>query len=164
VDPALNYPSRLQRKIDGGGYRYRIVNAGVSGDTSSQGLSRIPAIIELRPAVAIIELGANDGLRGLPADVTKQNLAAMVERLQFARAKVVLAGMQVPPNYGPQYANAFRNIFRDIAKQYRVALIPFFLDGVGGNAALNQDDGVHPTAEGYEIVVESVWKVLRPLL
>jgi acyl-CoA thioesterase-1 len=164
VDPALNYPSQLQKKIDAEGYRYRIVNAGVSGDTSDQGLDRLQTIVDLHPSIVILELGANDGLRGLPAEVTRQNLAAIVRRFQSAGAKVVLAGMQVPPNYGPIYTNAFRTIFKDIAKQYRISLIPFFLDGVGGNPELNQEDGIHPTAEGYEIVTKNVWKVLQPLL
>lgn len=164
VDPELNYPSRLQRKIDDGGYAYKVVNFGVSGDTSSQGLNRLESIIEIKPAIVIVELGANDGLRGVPAELTKQNLASIIERLQNDGAKAVLAGMQVPPNYGPQYTVAFGSIFRDVAKKYRVPLIPFFLAGVGGNASLNQDDGVHPTAEGYAIVVENVWKVLEPLL
>jgi acyl-CoA thioesterase I len=164
VDPEKNYPARLQEKIDAEGYHYRVVNDGVSGDTTDQGLNRIQSVIDLHPAIVIVELGANDGLRGLPAEATQQNLATMVQRLQSAGAKVVLAGMQVPPNYGPLYTSAFRNIFRDIAKLYRVPLIPFFLDGVGGNAALNQDDGIHPTVDGYEVVVNNVWKVLKPLL
>jgi acyl-CoA thioesterase I len=164
VDPSLNYPSRLQRKIDEAGYAYRVVNFGVSGDTSGQGLGRLDAIIKKSPKIVIVELGANDGLRGMPAEVTKQNLETIVERLQSAGVKVVLVGMQVPPNYGPQYAEAFRSIFRDTAKKYRISLVPFLLDRVGGNAALNQEDGVHPTAEGYKIVVENVWKVLQPLL
>ena len=164
VDARMNYPSQLQKRIDTGGYRYKVVSAGVSGDTSSQGLDRIRTILDLHPSIAIVELGANDGLRGLPAAATRQNLEAIVQRLQSAGVKVVLAGMEVPPNYGPQYASAFRNVFRDIAKQYDIPLIPFFLEGVGGNPALNQDDGIHPTAEGYTIVVGNVWKVLRPLL
>jgi acyl-CoA thioesterase-1 len=164
VDPSQNYPSRLQRKIDEAGYAYRVVNFGVSGDTSGQGLNRLDSIIENRPKIVIVELGANDGLRGMPAEVTKQNLATIVERLQAAGVKIVLAGMQVPPNYGPQYTGTFRSIFLDTAKKYRISLVPFLLDGVGGNAALNQEDGVHPTAEGYKIVVENIWKVLKPLL
>ena len=164
VDPDKNYPAKLQKKIDAEGYRYRVVNAGASGDTSDQGLNRIQSVIDLHPVIAIVELGANDGLRGLPAEVTRQNLAAIVQRLQSAGIKVVLAGMQVPPNYGPQYTNEFRNIFMDIAKQYGIPLIPFFLDGVGGVPSLNQDDGIHPTADGYDIVVNNVWRVLKPLL
>jgi len=164
VDPAWNYPSILQRKIDQEGYAYRVANFGVSGDTSGQGLNRIDSILKLKPEIVIVELGANDGLRGMPAAVTEQNLAAIVERFQAAGTTVVLAGMRVPPNYGPQYTAAFRGVFRDLAKKYRTPLIPFFLEGVGGNAALNQDDGVHPTAEGYKIIVENVWAVLHPLL
>jgi acyl-CoA thioesterase-1 len=164
VDPALNYPSRLQRKIDEEGYAYRVLNFGVSGDTSAQGLRRLDSILKIKPAIVIVELGANDGLRGMPAEVTKQNLTAIVERLQAAGVKVALAGMQVPPNYGPQYTVSFRSIFRDIAKKYRIPLIPFFLEDVGGYAALNQEDGIHPTAEGYKTVVENVWKVLEPML
>ena len=164
VDPDKNYPAQLQQKLDVEGYHYRVLNAGVSGDTTDQGLNRIQSVIDLHPAIVIVELGANDGLRGLPADVTRQNLNAIVQRLLSSGAKAVLAGMQVPPNYGPLYSRDFRNIYKDIAKQHSIPLIPFFLDGVGGNAALNQDDGIHPTADGYEIVVKNVWKVLKPLL
>ncbi len=164
VDASRNYPAQLQAKIDAAGYRYRIANAGVSGETSAQGLQRIQAVLELRPAIAIIEFGANDGLRGMPVEATRSNLAAMVNRLKSAGAEVVLAGMEIPPNYGPQYTSSFREIFRQVAKEHGIALIPFFLEGVGGHARLNQDDGIHPTAEGYAIVVENVWKVLLPLL
>ncbi len=164
VDPRENYPSKLQARIDAAGYRYRVVNAGASGDTSYQGLNRIQGIIELRPAVAIVELGANDGLRGLPAEATRRNLVAIVSQLQLAGAKVVLAGMQMPPNRGARYTKAFRQIFMEVADEYDAALIPFFLEGVGGRPELNQDDGIHPTAEGYDVIVENVWKVLQPLL
>jgi len=164
VDPAQNYPSKLQERIDAARYRYRVVNAGVSGDTSAQGLNRVQAVVALRPAIVIVEFGANDGLRGLPVDATRQNLVAIITRLQSASAEVILAGMQMPPNYGPRYTETFRNIFSDLSMQYRTALIPFFLEGVGGHAELNQEDGIHPTAEGYDIVVENVWKVLQPLL
>jgi acyl-CoA thioesterase I len=164
VDPAQNYPSKLQARIDGAGYSYRVINAGVSGDTSAQGLNRIQSIVMLHPAIVIVELGGNDGLRGLPPEATRQNLAAIISRLQFIGAKVILAGMQMPPNYGPQYTNAFRTLFKDLSKQYQAYLITFFLEGVGGHAELNQEDGIHPTAEGYDIVVENVWKVLKPLL
>jgi acyl-CoA thioesterase-1 len=164
VDPIENYPSKLQARIDAAGYRYRVVNAGVSGDTSSQGLNRIQNVIALRPAIAIVELGANDGLRGLPVEVTHRNLVAIVSRLQSAGAKVLLAGMRMPPNYGPEYTASFRKIFADVAEQCKASLIPFFLEGVGGHPELNQADGIHPTAEGYDVVVENVWKVLEPLL
>lgn len=164
VDPALNYPAQLQAKIDDAGYRYRVVNAGVSGDTSAQGLNRLDSVRRLRPAVVIVELGANDGLRGIPTSETKKNLAEIISTLSGDGAKIVLAGMEVPPNYGPEYTKQFRAVFTDLARQYGTALVPFFLQGVGGIPELNQDDGIHPTAQGYRIVTENVWKVLEPIL
>ncbi len=164
VQQNLNYPSKLQKKIDAAAYRYKIVNAGVSGETSSQGLNRVRSIVALRPVIVIVEFGANDGLRGIPVETTSQNLEAIISRLQEAGAKVVLAGMMVPPNYGPQYANSFQSIFPGVAKKTGAVLLPFFLEGVGGHPELNQEDGIHPTAEGYDIVVENVWRVLKPLL
>ena len=164
VDPAQNYPSKLQAKIDAHGYRYRVLNAGVSGETTSQGFDRAQAYNYPPPAIAIVELGANDGLRGLPVENTRSNLAAIVSLFQSMGAEVILAGMEVPPNYGPLYASSFRKIFQSVSKEYNAFLIPFFLEGVGGHPHLNQDDGIHPTAEGYDIAVENVWKVLEPLL
>jgi acyl-CoA thioesterase-1 len=164
VDPAQNYPAKLQARIDAAGYSYRVVNAGEAGETSAQGLNRIESILDLHPAIVIVEFGANDGLRGIPAETTRRNLEEIVAKLQSAGVAVVLAGMEMPPNYGPQYTSAFRNIFRSISKEQGVTLIPFFLEGVGGHPELNQTDGIHPTAEGYDIVVENVWKILQPLL
>jgi len=164
VDPDQNYPSKLQAKIDRAGYRYRVLNAGVSGETSSQGLNRVETYLNPPPVIAIVELGANDGLRGLPLATIRKNLDTIVELFRTAGTKVILAGMEVPPNYGPQYADSFREMFQSVAKDNNAYLIPFFLDGVGGYPELNQDDGIHPTAEGYDIVVENVWKVLEPLL
>ena len=164
VDENQNYPSKLQRRLDSAGYKYRVINAGISGETSAQGLDRIEPVLALHPAIVIVELGANDGLRGLPIETTRRNLAAAVSRCQSAGARVVVAGMEMPPNYGPQYTSAFRNVFKNVANEYHAALIPFFLEGVGGHPELNQDDGIHPTAEGYDRVVENVWKVLKPLL
>jgi acyl-CoA thioesterase-1 len=164
VDFSLNYPSRLQARIDAEGFAYRVVNAGVSGDTSGQGLNRIREILDLHPAIAIVELGANDGLRGSPVVTLRQNLDAIVSRLQGAGIKVILAGMRVPPNYGPRYVAAFQDVYESVAAKYDIPLIPFFLEGVGGNTALNQDDGIHPTAEGYAVVVENIWRVLQPIL
>ncbi len=164
VDPDQNYPSKLQARIDASGYRYRVVDAGVRGETSSQGLSRVQALSALRPTIVIVELGANDGLRGVATETIRRNLAAIISHFQSAGAKVILAGMEIPPNYGPQYTKGFRDIFPSLVKEYRIALIPFFLQGVGGHPDLNQDDGIHPTAQGYDIVVENVWKVLKPLL
>ena len=164
VDTEQNYPSQLQRKLDREGYRYRVANAGVSGDTSAQGLNRIASVRELRPVIVIVELGANDGLRGLPVEATRQNLDAIVSQLTAEGANVILAGMALPPNYGASYTGAFSRIFPDLARLHRVALIPFFLQGVAGHPALNQEDGIHPTAQGYSIVVENVWAVLKPMI
>jgi len=164
VDPAQNYPAKLQARIDAAGYSYRVLNAGEAGETSAQGLNRIESILDLHPAIVIVEFGANDGLRGIPSGTTRRNLEEIVARLQSAGAAVVLAGMEMPPNYGPQYTSAFRDIFRRVSEEQGVPLIPFFLEGVGGHAELNQTDGIHPTAEGYDIVVDSVWKILQPLL
>lgn len=164
VGPEENYPARLQAKIDAEGYRYRVINAGVSGDTSSQGLDRLEAIRTLHPAIVIIEFGGNDGLRGVPVDATRQNLEAIVSGLQDVGSKVVMAGMQMPPNYGPEYTKSFHKIFADVAAERHTALVPFLLERVGGHAELNQGDGIHPTAKGYGIVVENVWKALVPLL
>jgi acyl-CoA thioesterase-1 len=159
-----NYPAKLQTKIDAGGYRYKVINAGVSGDTSSQGLDRLESILTLRPAIVIVEFGANDGLRGLPVSVTRQNLEAIVGGLQDAGSKIVMAGMRLPPNYGTEYTAAFHKIFADVAAERHAALVPFLLEGVGGHAELNQVDGIHPTAKGYDIVVENVFRILAPLL
>jgi len=162
VEPEESYPSLLQDRLDAGGYRYRIVNAGVSGDTSAQGLNRLPAIRELRPAIAIVALGANDGLRGIPVEETRKNLDEIIQELKRDRVKIVLAGMEVPPNYGPDYTRRFRAMYSDLARKYETAFVPFLLEGVGGMPDLNQPDGIHPTAEGYRIVAENVWKVLQP--
>lgn len=164
VDPEDAYPAKLQERIDRNGYSYRVVNAGVSGETSSQGLNRLPAIIGLRPSIVIVELGANDGLRGVPVEAIRRNLDAIVAGLQAQGIKVILAGMEMPPNYGRKYTEAFREVFKTVAEERGVPLIPFLLEGVGGHARLNQDDGIHPTAEGHDIVAENIWKVLRPLL
>ena len=164
IDTEQNYPSQLQRKLDAEGYRYRVVNAGESGDTSAQGLNRLATIRELRPAIAIVELGANDGLRGLPVEATRLNLDAIINQLKADGTDVILAGMALPPNYGFSYTDAFRRMFPDLARQHRIALVPFLLQGVAGHPELNQEDGIHPTAQGYSTVVENVWAVLRPML
>jgi acyl-CoA thioesterase-1 len=164
VEPEQNYPSKLQRKIDQSGYRYAVVNAGISGETSSQGLDRLRSVCNLHPAIVIVEFGANDGLRGFPLNEMEQNLKAIVSGIQAAGAKPILAGMRVPPNYGPLHAASFSKVFETVAEEYGSALIPFLLEGVGGHPHLNQEDGIHPTAEGYDIIVETVWKVLKPML
>jgi acyl-CoA thioesterase-1 len=158
------YPARLERLLREQGYGYRVVNAGVSGDTTAGGLRRVDWVLKARPRVVILELGANDGLRGLPPERTRDNLAQIIERLQAAGATVILAGMRVPPNYGDDYATAFAAIFPDLAHRYGLTLIPFFLDGVTTDPTLNQGDGIHPNAEGYRVIVERIWPILRPLL
>jgi acyl-CoA thioesterase-1 len=164
VDPVHTYPAVLEKKILDEGYRYRVINAGVSGETTAGGLRRVPIILENRPEIVILELGVNDGLRGLSLDQTEKNLGAMIELLQKEKVLVVLAGMKLPPNYGKEYTSAFENIFPRLAARYSLTLIPFFLEGVAAQSNLNQADGIHPTAQGYQIVVENLWSRLEPLL
>ncbi len=159
-----SYPALLQRRLDSLGYRYRVINAGVSGDTTAGGLRRVPWILNNKPELVILELGANDGLRGLPVDQTKSNLRQIIRQLQEAGTTVVLAGMKLPPNYGQDYTASFEALYRMLAKESQLPLIPFFLEGVGGSSSLNQADGIHPTKEGYEVIVEQVLKVLSPML
>lgn len=159
-----SYPAQLQRRLDDLNYPYRVINAGVSGDTTAGGLRRVPWILNNKPELVILELGANDGLRGLDVGQTKHNLQQIVERLREAGTTVVLAGMKLPPNYGQDYTTRFEAIYPALAQEYRLPLIPFFLEGVGGASSLNQADGIHPTKEGYEIIVEQVLKVLKPVL
>jgi acyl-CoA thioesterase I len=159
-----SYPAQLQRRLDDQGFRYRVINGGVSGDTSAGGVRRIDWALKSRPAMVILELGANDGLRGLNPQETKANLERIIRRCQDASVTVILAGMKLPPNYGIDYTNGFEAIYPALAKQYRLTLIPFFLDGVAGSASLNQADGIHPTSEGYRIIAEKVMDTLKPLL
>jgi acyl-CoA thioesterase I len=164
VAPELNYPTKLQKKIDQFGYRYAVVNAGISGETSSQGLARLRSVCNLHPAIVIVEFGANDGLRGFSLDEMERNLIAIVGGIHASGSKTVLAGMKVPPHYGLSYANSFSRIFKTVADTQDSAFIPFFLEGVGGQPDLNQEDGIHPTAKGYDIIAETVWKVIEPML
>ena len=164
LDTGQSFPDILQAELDGRGYRYRVVNFGVSGDTTQDGLARLPMVLADKPRIVVLELGANDGLRGQPVEMTKQNLAQMIEQLQGSGAKVVLAGMTLPPNYGPAYIGKFQAIYKELAGRYKLALIPFLLQGVGGNNALMQRDGLHPNAEGARVVAATVLKALLPLL
>ncbi|MDH4082834.1 MAG: arylesterase [Nitrospira sp.] len=159
-----SYPAQLQRRLDDLKYPYRVINAGVSGDTTAGGLRRVPWILKNEPELVILELGANDGLRGLSVDQTKSNLRQIVKQLKEAGAAVVLAGMKLPPNYGKDYTTRFEAIYPALAQEYHLPLIPFFLEGVGGASSLNQADGIHPTKDGYEIVVEQVLKVIKAVL
>jgi acyl-CoA thioesterase-1 len=159
-----SYPALLQKRLDEKGYRYEVVNAGISGDTSAGGLARLEWVLQGNVRFLILELGANDGLRGLPVVEMKKNLAQIIEHAQKKNVTVILAGMEAPPNYGENYTREFRQAFRDLARQYNVKLIPFFLQGVAGLASLNQADGIHPNVEGTRMVMENVWRVLEPLL
>ena len=159
-----NYPSQLQNELDKRGYKYRVVNAGISGDTTSGGASRIDAALDFHPKVVILELGANDGLRGLPIAEAEDNLDLMIFRFQKAGAAVVLAGMTLPLNLGPNYIHDFESIYSGLAAKYHTVLIPFFLEGVAAHADLNLEDGIHPTARGYTIVTQTVLKYVEPLL
>ncbi|HXN06485.1 MAG TPA: arylesterase [Nitrospiria bacterium] len=159
-----SYPALLQQKLSMEGYPYKVINAGISGDTTSGGLSRIGEILKLKPDIVILELGANDGLRGVSLEIIRHNLSEMVARLQKKKIKVLLAGMQIPPNYGEDYAGGFHQIFKDLSRTFSISIIPFFLEGTAGDPALNQGDDIHPTADGYKVVLGNVWPHLLPLL
>lgn len=161
---AQTFPSRLQRHLDDEGLPYTIVNAGISGDTSAGGLSRLDWALDGDVRVLVVALGGNDGLRGLPATELTRNLSTIIEQAQARGVTVVLAGMEAPPNYGFQYIADFHKVYPALAKKYRVALIPFLLDGVAGISDLNQNDGIHPTGEGAQIVADTVWRVLKPAI
>lgn len=158
------YPALLEARLRREGYDYRVVNAGVSGDTSAGGLRRVDWVLRARPDIVIVALGANDGLRGLPVDALRDNLERIVRRVRAAGARVLLAGMRVPPNYGDEYARDFAAVFPEVARRTGVPLAPFLLDGVAGEARLNQADGIHPTAEGQRLIASRLWSHLRPLL
>jgi acyl-CoA thioesterase-1 len=166
VDPAEAFPALLQKKIEAAGWSDRVVNAGVSGDTSADGLGRIDWLLKQQIDVLILELGGNDGLRGLPLASTQTNLQAIIDRVRqrYPQAMIMVAGMQMPPNLGQEYNDAFRKLYPDLAAANHAALIPFLLAGVGGNPELNQPDHIHPNVEGHKIVAENVWTALRPLL
>lgn len=158
------YPSQLQRRLDRDGFKYRVINAGISGDTTAGGVRRMAWVLKSRPQIVILELGGNDGLRGLSLRETKANLERIIQQCRSASVTVVLAGMKLPPNYGAEYTNGFESMYPALAKKYHLVLIPFFLDGVAGSTSLNQADGIHPTAEGYRIIVDKVLETVRPLL
>ena len=166
LEPAEAFPALIQHKIDSLGLKYTSVNAGVSGETSSGGNGRIEWILKSSVDVFVLELGANDGLRGIPITETKKNLQAIIDKVKtkYPKAKLVLAGMQVPPNMGAKYSNEFRTMFVDLAMQNNMSLIPFLLEGVGGVKSLNQQDGIHPNVEGAKIVADNVWQVLEDIL
>ncbi len=158
------FTTLLQRKIEEKGYRYRVVNHGMAGDTSAGGVRRLDWALEGNVKFLILELGGNDGLRGLPVAEMKKNLADIIERAQGRGVTVVLAGMEAPPNLGEEYTSQFRQAYRDLAKKYKLPLIPFVLDGVAGLPNMNQPDGIHPNAAGEKVMTDNVWRELEPLL
>lgn len=164
VEPGLGYPDWLQKRLDREGLAYRVVNQGISGDTTSGGVARVEEALRLSPVVVILSLGANDGLRGLPLEATRANLAEMMDRLQASGARVLLGGMTLPRNYGQDYIRDFESIFKDLAREKRAGLIPFLLEGVATDPKLMQSDALHPNAEGNRRVAETVYQYLRPML
>lgn len=166
LDPDEGYPALIQKKIDAAGLPWRVVNAGLSGETTAGGLRRLDWILRQKIDVFVLELGGNDGLRGIAPDVTRENLQAMIDRIRakYPDVTIVIAGMQIPTNMGPDFAEAFARIFPEVAEKNRAVLIPFLLEGVGGIPELNLPDGIHPTAEGHRIVAETVWRHLAPVL
>lgn len=159
-----SYPGQLEKKIQALGYQYQVINAGVSGETTAGGVRRTEWILKSQPDFVILELGANDALRGQPLQQSYSNLETIITRLQEEGVDVILAGMKIPLNYGESYTREFEKMFPRLAAQLQIPLIPFFLKGVAAQRELNQGDGIHPTAEGYAIVVENVWEILKPLL
>jgi acyl-CoA thioesterase-1 len=166
LDPEQVWPAILQMKVDAAGLRYRVVNAGVSGETSAGALRRIDWLLREPVAVLIVETGANDGLRGQPPEATRANIRGIFDRAlrQAPPPRLVLAGMEAPPNLGADYTRRFRAVFPELAKEYRAALLPFLLEGVAGVPRLNQADGIHPTPEGHRLVAENVWRAVKPVL
>ncbi|WP_236587726.1 arylesterase [Marivirga aurantiaca] len=167
VDPSEAFTGRIQRKIDSLGLDYLAINAGVSGETTASGLSRVEWVVKRQPVeIFVLELGGNDGLRGIDPEETEKNLKAIIDKVRIIHpdVEILLAGMMIPPNMGSAYASRFQAVFPRVAEEKNVELIPFLLEDVGGVAKLNLPDGIHPTPEGHKIVSNTVWKFLRPML
>jgi acyl-CoA thioesterase I len=160
------YPALIQQRITKEGLNFKVINAGQSGDTSAGGLARMDWLLKNKIDVLVLELGGNDGLRGLPVEVIRKNLQAIIDRAtkQYPQIKIIIAGMKMPPNMGSRYSREFEAMFAALAKKNNAALIPFILEGVGGVRQMNLPDGIHPTAGGHEIVAKNVWTVLAPVL
>lgn len=160
------YPALIQQKIDSLGWNFHVINGGLSGETSTDGLNRIEWMLQRKISVFVLELGGNDGLRGINLSLTKKNLQGIIDsvRSKYPNVKLVIEGMQVPPNLGQKYTTQFRDLYPSLAKKNHAVLIPFLLKGVGGVPRLNQSDGIHPTKEGHKIVAKTVWKYLKPVL
>ncbi|MCF0070927.1 arylesterase [Dyadobacter sp. CY261] len=165
-DPSQAFAGLIQKRIDSLKLNYKVVNAGVSGETTSGGNSRIDWLLKQPLDIFVLELGGNDGLRGIPVSETKKNLQAILDKVKakYPETKLVLAGMQIPPNMGQKYAGEFKEVYAELAKKNDITLIPFLLEGVGGESKLNQADGIHPTAEGHKILAENVWIMIKDLL
>ena len=164
ADPGKSFPDFLQRDLDAAGLKWRVVNLGVSGNTTTDGFSRLSEVLAYKPRVTIVEFGGNDGLRGLPIETTRANLERIIQMLQGVGSKVLLAGMTLPPNYGPDYIQPFQKIYVDLAAKYKLTRIPFLLEDVALHPDLMQQDGIHPTARGNEIVAKTVMRYLKPML
>ena len=164
LDNGQSYPDVLQRQLDRRGYHYRVANFGVSGDTTQDGLGRLPMVLAEKPAIVVLEFGANDGLRGQPVAIAESNLSQMIEQFQSAGTQVILAGITLPPNYGPAYIQRFDAMYTSLATKYRLKRIPFLLAGVAGDSRFMQKDGLHPNAEGARIVADTVARSLEALL
>lgn len=163
--PGQGWVSLLEDRLSAQGYEYRVVNASVSGETTVGGLERLPRALEKhRPAVVILELGANDGLRGLPVAELEANLESMIQMSRTAGAKVLLTGIRIPVNYGPRYAEQFFAVYGELTQRYKLALVPFILEGIGVDETMFQADGIHPNPEAQAILLDNVWSALRPLL
>lgn len=160
------FPTVIQSKLDSLGLPYQVVNAGLSGETTASGKNRVSWVLNQKVDIFVLELGANDGLRGIPLSETKSNLQTIIDLVleKNPDTKIILAGMEIPPNMGPEYTSEFRNVFKELAEKNKLKLIPFLLNDVGGIPELNQEDGIHPTVEGHKIVAENVWEVLEDLL
>jgi acyl-CoA thioesterase-1 len=164
TNPGESYPDNLQRNLDARGYHYRVVNQGVSGNTTKDGVERLPSILALHPQVVIVAFGGNDGLRGLPITSTRDNLSTIVKTLQASGAKIVLGGITLPPNYGPDYIQQFNDTYTLLAKQFHAPMLPFLLKGVYGVPGAMQADGIHATAIGNKTVAENLLPLLLPML
>jgi acyl-CoA thioesterase I len=164
ADPGKSFPDFVQKDLDQAGLHWHVVNAGVSGNTTTDGVARMREVLAYKPRVTIVEFGGNDGLRGLPVETTRGNLDQIIRALNAAGSNIVLAGMTLPPNYGPEYIRGFEQVYKDLAAKYKVTLIPFLLEGVASNPNVMQRDGIHPTAEGNEMVARLVMRYLKPLL
>ena len=166
LDLSDAFPARIQEKIDSMNVPYKVVNAGVSGETSSGGNSRIDWILKQPVDIFVLELGGNDGLRGIPITETKKNLQLIIDKVKKKNpaVKIIIAGMQIPPNMGNKYTSEFRTMYPELAKKNNISIVPFILEGVGGRAEMNLEDGIHPTAEGHKVLANNVWSVLHGLL